>query len=81
MTTFKHKTLPIEISYLEYVKLSENEKVDFTIFNPQNYSTTNNITNTNIKHETKDVLGIGEVATVAVAVPLIAVGSLFGLFD
>lgn len=82
MTTFKHKTMPIEISYSEYVKLSVSEKMDFVISNPYNSQpVTNNITNTTIKNETKDVLGLGEVATVAVAVPLVIVGSIFGIFD
>jgi len=80
MTTFKHKELPIEISYSEYSKLSVGEKMNFVIHNPTQI-TTNNISNTNIKHETKDVLGLGEVATVAVAVPLVIVGSIFGIFD
>lgn len=80
MTTFKHKKLPIEISYSEYAKLSIEEQNDFIIHNPSQI-VTNNISNTNIKHETKDVLGLGEVATVAVAVPLVIVGSIFGIFD
>jgi len=82
MTTFKHKTLPIEISYSEYVKLSTSEKMDFVISNPYNsQAITNNVTNNNINHETKDLLGLGEVATVAVALPLVVVGSIFGIFD
>jgi len=80
MTTFKHKTLAIEISYSEYVKLSQSEKNDFIIHNPSRV-VTNNVTNTNIKHETKDVLGLGEVATVAVVAPLVIVGAIFGMFD
>ncbi len=80
MTTFKHKSLPIEISYSEYAKLSLEEKQDFFICNPP-LIVTNNISNTNVKHETKDMLGLGEVATVAVAVPLVIVGSIFGIFD
>lgn len=80
MTTFKHKTMPIEISYSEYAKLSQTEKNDFHIVNQaQNVSVTNNTTNVNA--QTTDVLGLGEVAAVAVAVPLVVVGSIFGFFD
>lgn len=80
MTTFKHKTLPIEISYSEYANLSIEEKNNFIIHNPPKI---NNITNnnTNVKHETKDLLGLGEVAAVAVGVPLVVVGSILGFFD
>ncbi len=82
MTTFKHKTLPIEISYSEYVKLSVSEKMDFVISNPYNSQPiTNNITNTTVNNETKDVLGLGEVAGAVVVAPLVIVGSIFGLFD
>ena len=77
MTVFKHKTLPIEISYSEYVKLSVTEKMDFIISNSQ--PTTNNITTVN--NETKDVLGLGEVAGAVVVVPLAIVAGLLGFFD
>ena len=80
MTTFKHKNLPIEIPYSEYAKLSTEEKNNFIIVNTSQ-NVTNNISNTNIKSETKDVLGLGEVATVVVVAPLVAVGALFGFFD
>lgn len=82
MTVFKHKTLPIEISYSEYIKLSVPEKMEFIISNPYNSQpVTNNITNTTVKNETKDVLGLGEVAGAVVVAPLLIVGGIFGLFD
>ena len=82
MTTFQHKTLPITIGYSEYSKLSQSEKNDFNIINNSN-STTNNISTTNInsKSETKDLLGVGQAAEAVIAVPLVIVGSIFGLFD
>lgn len=82
MTTFQHKTLPITIGYSEYLKLSQSKKNDFNIINNTN-NTTNNISTTNInsKSETKDLLGIGQAVETVVAVPLVIVGSIFGLFD
>lgn len=82
MTTFQHKTQPITISYSEYLKLSQSEKNNFNIIN-NSQNTTNNITTTNInsKSETKDLLGIGQAVETVVAVPLVIVGGLFGLFD
>lgn len=82
MTTFQHKTLPIIIGYSEYSKLNQSEKNDFNIVN-NNSNTTNNISTTNInsKSETKDLLGLGQATEAVVAVPLVVVGSIFGLFD
>ena len=79
MTTFQHKTLPITINYSEYSKLNQSEKDDFNIVN----NTTNNISTTNINSntETSDLLGVGKVAETVVAVPLVIVGSILGLFD
>lgn len=79
MTTFQHKTMPITISYSEYSKLSTTEKQDFMIVNST--PTTNNITTTTVNNETKDVLGLGEVAGAVVVLPLAIVGGIFGLFD
>lgn len=79
MTIFQHKTQPITISYTEYSKLSALEKQDFIIVN--NTNTTNNVTNTTVNNETKDILGLGEVAGAVVVAPLVIVGSIFGLFD
>lgn len=79
MTTFQHKTMPITISYSEYSKLSTTEKQDFMIVNSA--PTTNNITTTTVNSETKDVLGLGEVAGAVIVLPLAIVGGLFGLFD
>jgi len=76
MTTFQHKTQPITISYSEYSKLSASEKQDFMIVNS---AQTNNITT--INNQTTDVLGLGEVATVVVATPLVIAGALLGFFD
>lgn len=75
MTKFQHKTQPITIGYSEYINLTEMQKLDFYIVNGTPSQTTNNITNN------KDLLGLGEVAGVVVAVPLVIVGSIFGLFD
>ncbi len=77
MTTFKYKSLPIEIGYSEYSRLSESEKMDFVIVNTQ----TVNQSSTTINNNTSDVLGFGEVATVVVGVPLAIVGSVLGFFD
>lgn len=77
MTTFKHKTLPIEIGYSEYIKLSEIEKMDFVIVNTQ----AENQSNTTINNNTSDVLGFGEVAATVVVVPAVIVGAFLGFFD
>jgi len=82
MTTFQHKTLPITINYSEYSKLPQSEKNNFNIVN-NIQNTTNNITTTNVNSnsETKDLLGIGQAVETVVAVPVLIVGGLFGLFD
>lgn len=82
MTTFQHKTLPITIGYSEYSKLSQSEKNDFNIINTKQ-NVTNNISTTtvNSRSETKDLLGIGQAVETVVAVPLVIVGSIFGIFD
>mgnify|MGYP001600514240 CR=1 FL=1 len=80
MTTFKHKTLPITIDYSEYSKLPQSEKNNFNIVNTSQ-NTTNNISTTNINSETKDLLGVGQAVEAVVAVPVLIVGGLFGLFD
>jgi len=81
MTTFQHKTLPITISYSEYSKLSQSDKNDFNIINNQNITNNNHTTNINSKSETKDLLGVGQATEAVIAVPLVIVGSIFGLFD
>lgn len=82
MTTFKHKSLPIEIGYSEYCKLSSYEQANFSIVNISSSikNTTHNTTVTN-NQNTSDVLGIGEAVGTVVAVPLVVLGGIFGLFD
>lgn len=81
MTTFRHKTLPIEIGYSEYSKLSTSEKNNFVIVNntPINH-TTNHVNTTNVNSSTTDVLGIGTAVTAAVVLPVAIVGGIFGIF-
>ena len=82
MTIFRHKSLPIEIGYSEYCKLSELEQKSFMIINSQkSIQNTNNSTTVNNNQNTTDVLGLGEVAAVTVGLPLVLVGSIFGIFD
>lgn len=80
MTTFKHKTLPIEIGYSEYSKLSSTEQSNFIIVNKTTKTVTNNITttNTNVNSETTDLLGIGKAVETVVLTP-VAIG--FGILD
>lgn len=83
MTTFKHKTLPIKISYSEYSKLSSTEQNNFIIVNETTKTVTNNITttNTNINSETTDLLGIGKAVETVVLTPVaIGLGILDRLF-
>lgn len=74
MTTFKHKSLPIEITYSEYVKLSPSEQSNFNIVNQSAPQTV-------VNNNSSDLLGLGKVAETVVVAPIAIVAGLFSLLD
>lgn len=73
--------MPIEITYSEYVKLSETEKIDFVIVNQS--ESVRNITNntTNVSNKTDDLLGLGKVAETAAVVAILPFAIVKSWFD
>lgn len=69
MTTFRHKTQPIEISYLEYIKLPKSEQMNFDIVNTS--------VSPLVENKTEDLLGIGTAVSAVVLTPVLIIKSIF----
>lgn len=74
MTTFKHKTQPIEITYSEYVKLSPSERSNFNIVNQSAPQTV-------VNNNSSDLLGLGKAVETVVVAPIAIVAGFFSLLD